>query len=317
MTDLPTILVTNRVGDDAAAELSSRIRDAVSDATVVVAGTPPETRDRLPDAEIVVTTRFPADLLPVAGDLRWIQALSAGVDSYDLDAISEAGVALTNASGVHAEPIGEQVFGYVLAFERNLHRGMRQQARGVWESYGAGELRGKTLGVIGVGAIGTRVAELGQAFGMDVLGLKRTPEEIDAVDEMFGPDDRYELLHRADYAVLAVPLTDETEGMIGREELDTMPDDAVLVNIGRGALVDEGALELALQQGWIGGAALDVFEDEPLPADSPLWDLSNVIVTPHMAGSTPRYWERCASLFVENYGRYREDGADALKNRIV
>jgi phosphoglycerate dehydrogenase-like enzyme len=316
MNDRP-VLVTNSVSTDAAAELRTRIREALPGVDAVVAETPASTRERLSDAEVVLTSRFPTDLLEAAPNLRWIQALSAGVDGYDRDALAEAGVALTNASGVHAEPMGEQVLGYLLAFERGIHRGICQQHRGVWERYEGGELRGKTLGIVGVGAIGTRVAELGRALGMDVLGIKRTPEAVDAVGEMFGPEDLHEVLNRADYAVVSCPLTDETEGMIGRAELGTMGAESVLVNVGRGAIVDEDALERALQQGRIGGAALDVFEEEPLPAESPLWDLSNVIVTPHMAGSTPRYWERCASLFVENYRRYREDGVDALENRAV
>ncbi|MEF8773425.1 MAG: D-2-hydroxyacid dehydrogenase [Halobacteriales archaeon] len=286
---------------------------------VAVAETAAETRDLLADAEVAVTGRFDAELLDDAPALRWLQAMSAGVDYLPQDALSEAGVALTSAAGVHAEPIGEQVLGYMLAFERDLHVAARNQARGVWErDHDAGELAGKTLGIVGLGAIGSRVAQLGQAFRMEVVGTKRTPEDApEAADEAFGPDGLATVLRRSDYLVVACPLTDETRGLIGREELRTLGSDGVLVNVARGEVVDQEALVRALQYRTIRGAALDVFEEEPLPPDSPLWDLSNVVLTPHMAGSTPKYADRLADLFANNYDAYRSSGVDALENRVV
>ena len=318
MSDQPEILIPHYVSDSARDALREGIRDRLPDADLTTATTPPETDDRLPSAEVVVTGPFPTEKLDAAEELRWIQAMSAGVDRYDLDAFEDRDVALTNASGIHAEPIGEQVLGYMLVFARNIHEGIAQQRRGVWENYGGHELRGGTVGIVGVGEIGGRVAELASAFGMEVLGTKRTPETApDAVDEAFGPDGLYEVLSRSDYAVLACPLTDETEGLIGEDELRTMSSSSVLVNIARGEVVEEDALTAALQQGGIRGAALDVFDEEPLPADSPLWDLSNVVATPHMAGSTPHYYERCADIFAENYRRFVEDGPESLTNRVV
>jgi phosphoglycerate dehydrogenase-like enzyme len=271
----------------------------------------------LPDAEVVVTYQFSVDDLAVADDLQWVQALSAGVDRYPLDALADAGVALTNASGVHSESIGEQVLGYMLAFERNLHTAVRHQSDGVWEHVGdGGELRGKSLGVVGVGAIGGRVAQLGSALGMTVLGTRRDTSTVpDGVDELYGPEEHREVVRRADYLVLACPLTDETEGLIGGDELRLMSSDAVLVNVARGGVVDQSALVTALQRHRIGGAALDVFEEEPLPADSPLWELSNVILTPHVAGSTPDYFGRCADIFAKNYERFV--AGEPLTNRQV
>jgi phosphoglycerate dehydrogenase-like enzyme len=318
MSERPEILLPHHLSDGAQEGLREAIRDPLPDANLEVAETPAETDEQLPTAEVVVTGPFPDDRLADAERLWWIQAVSAGVDHFDRDALSEAGVVLTNASGVHAEPIGEQVLGYMLVFERNIQKGMRQQARGVWENYGGRELRDETVGIVGLGAIGGRVAELADAFGMEVLGTKRTPEDApDAVDEAFAPDGLYEVLSRSDYVVVACPLTDETKGLIGGEELRTMPSSSVLVNVARGEVVDEEALTEALQQGRIRGAALDVFEEEPLPADSPLWDLSNAVVTPHMAGSTPHYYDRCADLFVENYERFVAGGLDAMENRVV
>ncbi|PSQ49399.1 D-2-hydroxyacid dehydrogenase [Halobacteriales archaeon SW_6_65_15] len=314
----PEILIPHYLSDEARDGLQAGILDLLPDANLAITATPEETDERLPTAEVLVTGRFPDDRLADAERLRWIQAISAGVDHFDHDALSEAGVVLTNASGVHAEPIGEQVLGYMLVFERNIQKGVRQQARGVWETYGGRELRDETVGIIGLGAIGGRIADLADAFGMEVLGTKRDPETApDAVDEAFAPEGLYEVLSRSDYVVVACPLTEETRGLVGTEELRTMPSSAVLVNVARGEIVDEDALTEALQQGRIRGAALDVFEEEPLPSESPLWDLSNAVVTPHMAGSTPHYYERCADLFAENYEQFVAGETGSMTNRVV
>ncbi|WP_134671305.1 D-2-hydroxyacid dehydrogenase [Halorussus marinus] len=318
MPNDPTVLIPHYLSDDARASLRTALADRLPGADLAVTATPPETDDRLPDAEIVATVRLPDDRLDRAERLRWVQSLSAGVDHFDADALESRDVALTNASGVHAEPIGEQVLGYMLVFERNIHKGIAQQHRGVWESYGGRELRDETVGIVGVGAIGARVAELASAFGMEVLGTKRTPETApEAVDEAFGPDGLFEVLSRSDYVVVACPLTDQTRGLLGEEAFRTMPSTGVVVNVARGEIVDQDALTAALQQGRIRGAALDVFDEEPLPADSPLWDLSNAVLTPHMAGSTPHYWERCADLFADNYERYVAGDLDGMTNRVL
>ncbi len=310
--DEPVVLHTVQewLGEDLAAELDGRV-------PVRTAATPGESRDLLADAEVAITGRLPEDLVDAAGGLTWLQAISAGVDHLALDALAERDVAVTTAAGVHAQPAAEQVFGCLLTVERGLDEAAANQRRGVWERYSPGELAGGTLGVVGLGAIGTRVAELGRAFDMEVVGTKRDPSDApDAVDEVYAPGDLRTVLTRVDYLVLACPLTEETRGLIGREQLRAMDDDAVLVNVARGEVVDQDALVRALQYRWIGAAALDVFEEEPLPPDSPLWDLSNAIVTPHVAGSTPRYAERLADLIAGNYEAYREDGVDALENRV-
>ncbi|MFC4550870.1 MULTISPECIES: D-2-hydroxyacid dehydrogenase [Halorussus] len=318
MSERPTVLVPHYVSDRARSALRDEVFDLLSDVDLAVAATPSETDDHLPSTEVLLTTKFPAERIDDAPELRWVQALSAGVDGYDLDALSNAGVALTSASGVHSQPIGEQVLAYALMFERNVQKGMNQQHRGVWENYGGKEFRDETVGILGLGEIGGRVAELAGAFGTEVIGTKRTPETApDAVDEAFGPDGLYEVLSRADYVVVSCPLTDETRGLLGEEEFRTMRSSAVLINVARGEIVDEVALTEALQEGHIRGAALDVFEEEPLPPESPLWDLSNVVVTPHMAGSTPHYWTRCADLFAENYERFVAGDRGELENRVI
>ncbi len=298
--------------------LAAAVRNRLPDLDLRVARTPAESRELIADAEVALSAWLPSAAFAAAEDLKWVQALSAGVDFYDHDALAEAGIVLTTAAGVHAQPIAEQVLGYLLLFEREILRGIRQQETGQWLRYEGGELREKTLGVVGVGAIGSRVAELASALGMSVVGTKRdTSTAPGAVDEILAPDGLHGVLSRADYVVVACPLTDETRGLVGREELGIMDDDAVLVNVARGPIVEEDALVDALRQGVIRGAALDVFEAEPLEPDSPLWDLPNVVVTPHMAGSTPHKEHRLADLFASNLEAFVEGDADAMENRVV
>lgn len=319
MAERPTTLLLHEVphGGDPAA-LAHEIKRHAADVDLVRAGDHDEALEGMESANIVVTRDLTPELLDRASDLDWIQALSAGVDSYDLDRIEEMGVVLTNAAGVHANPIAEQVLGYMLTFERNIHQGIEQQRRAEWHHYGGGELRGQTLGVLGVGEIGGRIAELGSALGMTVLGTKRdTTTVTDAVDEVFPPSRTDQVLGRSDYVVVACPLTDETEGLLGIQQFASMKHDAVLINIARGPIVDQDDLVTAIQKGKIRGAALDVTDPEPLPRDSVLWNLTDVIVTPHMAGSTPHYWERCAEIFATNYEHYLAGDTDAFVNRIV
>jgi phosphoglycerate dehydrogenase-like enzyme len=272
----------------------------------------------LDDVRVLVTFDPPeslgfADIAP-----RWIHALTAGVEGFDLARLRDREVLLTNASGVTAEPVAEQVLAYLLAFERRLHRGIRQQERREWDWYGGRELRDETVGLVGVGAIGGRVAELLAALDVATLGLTRHPASMhESVTEAFGPENLPELLARSDYVVLSCPLTASTRGLIGAAELAAMPDHGVLVNVGRGGLVDGEALVAAIEDGTVGGAALDVFETEPLPPGSPLWDLDEVVLTPHNAGSTPHFWDRNADLFASNYRSFREGALDDLTNRVV
>ncbi|SFK78662.1 Phosphoglycerate dehydrogenase [Halogranum rubrum] len=318
MTDSPRLLIPHTVPPERTEELLAALSGPIRSDDVLVAETPTETVEYAEDVAGIVTGTLDDDLLAAATNLRWVHALSAGVDHYDHDALRERDVVLTNSSGIHAEPIAEQVLCYLLMFERGIVQGTRQQARGVWERFEGGELRGKTVGVVGVGAIGTRVAELCSVLGMTVLGTKRdTSESPDAVDDLFAADDYHEVLRRADYVVLACPLTDETAGLLGNEEFRLMHSDTVLVNIARGGVVDESALTRALQHHSIRGAALDVFEEEPLPADSPLWDLSNVVVTPHMAGSTPKKPERWRDIIVQNYEALAAGDVDGMVNRVL
>lgn len=308
--------VAGRMGDwdDLRAEIAERLPNA----RVSVARNRAETRERISSATVLIAIRLSDDLLDAATNLRWIQSLYAGVGGFDVERLRERGIVLTSGAGIHAEAVAETVVGYMLLFERGFLQGLSQQRDRTWKRYPTGELVDGTLGIVGLGEIGRRVAELGQAFGMTVIGTKRnTDADIDPVDEVFGPEDLHTVANRSDYVVLACPLTAETRGLFGREEFVAMPSSSVLINVARGPIVDQSALVVALQEGSIRGAALDVTDPEPLSPESPLWTMPEVIVTPHVAGSTDQYWRRGAELFAENYAKFVDDRVDEMRNRVA
>jgi phosphoglycerate dehydrogenase-like enzyme len=260
------------------------------------------------DRTEIAAARFPHDLLLEAPRLRWYQQWGAGADwLWRYPDVRASDLILTNVSGVHAIPISEHIIGMALALGRGLHTAVRHQVEHRWHRPEGGirELAGGTMLLIGVGAIGSRTAHLAKALGMRVLGVRRDPEQGDPhVDAMHGPADLAELWSQADLVVLTVPLTDETRHMVDEKALRAMPSHAVIINIGRGGTIDQDALVTSLQEGWIGGAGLDVFDPEPLPEDSPLWDMPNVLITSHYAGMSPVYDERALAIFTDNLARY-------------
>ena len=237
-------------------------------------------------------------------NLRWVHTISAGVDHLLFPELSQTDVVLTNASGVFNVPIAETVLAYILAVVKRMPEFLGQQQARTWHKLELRELRELTVGIVGLGDIGAEVARLCHAFGMRVLGLRQRPRPDPHVDEILPPEQLHDLLGRSDFGVIAVPLTKDTRQLIGAAELEAMKADAWLINIARGAIVDERALVKALQEGRIGGACLDVFVEEPLPEDSPLWGLPNVIITPHNSWHSARLQEREAELFLENLRRY-------------
>jgi phosphoglycerate dehydrogenase-like enzyme len=272
----------------------------------------------LDDLEIAVG-QFPHDLLPRARRLRWLQEWGAGVDwLMRHPEAAELDFTLTNASGVHAIPISEQILGYLLAFARQLAPAIRAQERRAWKAPRRDqlfELAGKTMLLVGVGAIGARTAAIAAALGMRVLGIRRNPAaDVPGVEAIYGSDRLHDLLPQADCVVLTVPLSRETQGMIGERELRAMKPSGYLINIGRGGAIQEQALIRALREGWLAGAALDVFEQEPLPEASALWEMDNVIITAHYAGLTPAYDQRALAIFLDNLQRYRS--GEPLRNVV-
>jgi len=316
MPEKPDVLLLHQLSHE-----FERIRPAFEehfpdDVGLRVAETPEESKAALSEVEIAYTFVLSDEQLAAAESLEWLQAMNAGVDSYPIDELEARGITLTNSSGIHGEQIGQHVLAYILLFERRLHEGIRQQRAGEWERYEAGELGDETLGVVGLGSIGARVAEFGSMMGMDVIGTKRDPTTApDAVEECFEPDRLDAVLDRAEYLVLACPLTDDTRGLIGERELQRLGEDAVLINIARGPVVDQQALIDALEGDEIRGAGLDVSDPEPMPEDSPLRSMANVVTTPHIAGSTPYYFDRAVELFARNYERYV--AGEELENVIV
>jgi phosphoglycerate dehydrogenase-like enzyme len=254
-----------------------------------------------------------------ATGLRFIQATAAGagqqVRRAELTADELARVAISSASGVHAVPLAEwSIFG-LLAFTKQLPRLRRDAAERRWQHYPLDELRGKTLLVVGVGAIGLEVARLASAFGMRVVGVKRTAnKDLPYVDSLHPPEELPKLVGDAHAIVVTLPLTDETRGLIDRETIGRMRDGAIFVNVGRGKVVDEDALIDALRSGKVAGAALDVTAKEPLPPESPLWNLENVIISPHTAALSWHENERIVELFAENLRRYLR--GDELLSRV-
>jgi len=288
---------------------------------------------RHPDTQILQGFYLPDNALEVAPGLRWFQLHSAGADHVPIAPLLQQGVMVTTSSGIHATPIAEYVLASMLAHRWQVPLWTRCQREhqwpsGRWDLYACPELRDSTVGILGYGSIGREVGRLAQAFGMRVLALRRSAGRQDegysvrqtgdpegAIPaRFFQPDQLRELLAESDYVVVALPSTAETYHLLGEAELRAMKPTAYLVNIARGAIIDEAALVRALAEGWIAGAGLDVFEEEPLPADSPLWDLENVLITPHVAGFSPRYDERAVDLFATNLARYLV--GEPLLNRV-
>jgi phosphoglycerate dehydrogenase-like enzyme len=260
-----------------------------------------------------------AEVLRQAPQLRWIQATSAGageqVRAAKLPQEELERVSITTSSGVHAGPLAEFCLFGLLAFAKGLPRLLRDKADRRWDHYPTGELNGRTLLVVGLGKIGREVARLASCFGMRTLGLKRHPgAEVPHVDEVHPQAQLKELIPQADAVVLTLPLTDETRGTVDREAIRLMKPGCIFVNVGRGGVVDEDALIEALKEDRIAGAALDVFRDEPLTPESPLWDLPNVLLSPHTAALSESENERIVALFRENLRRYLD--REPLLNKV-
>lgn len=298
-----------------------RVSELAAGYVVVRAESEADIRPHLDEVEVVLGYLPPA-LVSAAPRLRWIQSWSAGVDwlveHEAFDPSAHPDLVVTSASGVHAVPIGEHVLAVLLAFSRKLPLALRDQRDHRWgpgEDYtDVSEWLGKRLLMIGAGAIGERVIHLASAFGMTSVAVRASGRKTPGALRTLTPDEMLDELAEADVVVAALPLTDATYRMLDAATFNAMKPGAVFINVGRGETVDQYDLVEALHSGQVGAAGLDVFEDEPLPASSPLWDMDNVIVTPHVAGDTPRYTERALELFADNVERWQA-GRD-LRNRV-
>ncbi len=299
-------------------DLASEIGERLPDHDVQVATTPREERELIAEARIAVGMGIGEELLSHAENLDLFACAYAGTGHLPIEALEEAGVAVTNAAGVHGPNIAEQVIGSILAFSRGFFEGRDRQENHEWRHYQLGEFMGSVVTVVGLGAIGEAIVARLDGFGVDTIGVRYTPEKGGPTDEVIGfeSEDFHETLSRTDVLVLACPLTDTTRGLIGEEEFVTLPEDALLVNIARGPVVDTDALVDALRRNKLSGAALDVTDPEPLPEDHPLWDFGNVQITPHNAGHTPEYYTRLADIVAENVERL-DRGEGELTNQVL
>jgi phosphoglycerate dehydrogenase-like enzyme len=278
----------------------------------------PELRERAPAltdeqldafarADVVFTLDVPMDLPPLAPRLRWVQCMGSGVGQYVSARLPEGGITLTNGAGIASAPIAEWVLARVLQAVKRLpeHDANARERR--WHMALGGRLEGRTVAIVGLGAIGRDVAKRFRGFGVELLGIRRswTPGATDPdVDELFGPAALHEVLARADVVVLAAPGSDDNADLFDEAAFAAMRPGSIFVNVARGTLVDEGALIAALESGHLGAAAIDVARSEPLPPDDPLWDAPNLCISPHSSASVERYGERAFDLFCDNLARF-------------
>jgi len=263
-------------------------------------------REYISDTEVLAVWGW-MDIRPLfsaAPRLRWVHALTAGVENLIFPELTASSVILTNSRGIHGIPVSEHVFAMMLAFSRGLNTAIQQQKERLWKRVWADEIYEKTIGIVGLGGIGREIAKKAKGFGMEVVAAKREMTAEIFVDQLYPPDKLTDMLAISDYVVIALPLLEETRGLIRMEHFLAMKRSAYFINIARGAVVNEPDLIAALQQGIIKGAGLDVFEQEPLPADSPLWDMPNVIITPHQAALSPYYLDRAIKLFADDLSRF-------------
>ncbi len=277
-------------------------------------------------AEVLYTTHLVPEPA-MAPALRWIQVHSAGVDRIiDQPIVQQEDIRVTSASGIHVTSMAEYTFAMMLYFSRKIPALLAYQATSHWptgdeyDALGGTELRGSTIGIVGYGSVGREIARLAQAFGMKVLASKRDvlhPADTNSYtlpgtgdpegaffERLYPPEALATMVRECDFVVMTVPLTDATRGVVDADVIGAMKKTACLINVGRGGVVDENALLEALRTKQIAGAALDVFETEPLPADDPLWKLPNLLISPHLSGVSDNYAERAGELFIENLRRY-------------
>jgi phosphoglycerate dehydrogenase-like enzyme len=280
-------------------------------------------KEAAPKADVILNAMLEADLLheifPLAQRLRWLHSLSTGVENLLSPAIIASPVPVTNARGVFRRPLAEFAIAACLFFAKDLRRLVHNQEAGVWQQFDIEEIHGRVMGIAGYGEIGRACAEKAHALGMKILALRRRTglsAEDPLLEAVFPPERLREMLAASDYVVLSMPETSATRGLIGEAELSAMKQTAVLINVGRGSLIDETALVKALQENRIRGAALDVFQCEPLPPGHPFYSLKNLLLSPHAADHTTNWLERAMRRFVENFTRFlREEPLEALVDK--
>jgi len=290
---------------DLSNEEVQRLKSVVSDLDVVVAPGEEQEIKEVVDADIFFG-RIPRSVFIAGKKLKWVQVFGAGVETQFFSEMTQSDVILCNTSGAYNQTMADQAFALILGISRGVAMFERNRPKKIWGRTGMlRQLGGQTLGIIGLGNIGSEIARRGKAFGMKVIAADvRDMACPDFVDQLCNLNNLDDVLKNADYMVLIVPLTDKTKGMIGAKEFSKMKPTAYFINVARGPLVDESALINALKTGVIAGAGLDVFAVEPLPQDSELWDMENVVMTPHIGGLSPETRSVSFEIFFDNFKKF-------------
>ena len=314
-----TILVTAKTSGPKS-EYLDRLQQ--QDVRVIVGNEVAAFEQAAPDATVLLSWSAPRELnravFLMAPKLAWVHSRNAGIDSFLFPELVESPVTLTNGSGVFSPPLGEFALAAMLYFAKDFRRMIRNQVARKWAPFDVLPIAGKTVGIVGYGDIGREVAGRARAMGMRVLALKRHPpppgSDLGPVERMYPSSALREMIALCDYVVVAAPLTAETRHLIGEAEFAVIRPDAVIINVGRGPVIDEAAMVRALAEGKIKGAGLDVFEHEPLPADSPLYAMENVLVSPHCADNTPDWLDNAMQFFLAQYERFAK--GEPLRNVV-
>lgn len=305
MADALKILVLNKLADRHIAA----IKEAAPQAEIVITDEE-HASEHILDTSILVTwgTYETRPLYLQAPNLKWIHALSAGVEALLFPELQTSETLLTNSRGIHGIPMSEHLFAMILAFTRGLNVCLHHQQQKTWgRRIPLQEIHEKTIAIVGLGSIGREIAKKAKGFGLNVIATKRTMTNELFIDKLYPAEQLTEMLAEADFVVVTLPLLEETRGMFQLEQFKAMKQSAYFFNMARGPLVKEDDLITALREGIIKGAGLDVFEEEPLPADSPLWEMPNVIITPHIAAFSPQYLDRAIKLFADNLRKFLQN----------
>jgi len=302
--------------DSLAEEYRKALEPEFPDLVIRACKTENEVGDFIDKTRILLTFNISDELIRKAVTLEWIQALGTGVDSIlGLSSLPKS-VLLTSTRGIHGPQMSELAILLMLALTRRFPETVRNQDKAVWDRWPSELLWQKKVGILGLGAVGEEIARKCKAFGMTVYGVNRSKKQVDGVDRFFGLGGLLIVAREVDFFIVVVPLTPETRGMVGIEVISVMKPTAFLLNLARGAVVDEKALIQALESGTLAGAALDVFNEEPLPQGHPFWEMKNVIVTPHVGGTSTFYAGQVLPIFRENLRRYLRGERHTLINRV-
>lgn len=307
---------------DISEEYVVRLKELAPEAEFVVSDNEDEIKEEIVDSDVLFDFRgVEKEDIKSAKNLKWLQTWTAGVDKFMKDDFREVlekkDIILTNMSGVHSNVIAEHSLGFMINFSRRFCDFHEQKNNKVWNRLKVDHLENKNLVVVGLGSIGKEIARKAKVFEMNVIGVNRFGKgEFDFVDELFGQNKLKKALENGDYVVSIVPLTPETAGMIGKKEFEAMKDSAYFINMARGEVVDEPVMIKALRDGKIAGAGLDVFAEEPLSEDSPLYELDNVLITPHVGGAFPGYNKKAIKIVEENLEKFVSGNLAEMINKI-